>query len=246
VLPLPLEDGFFTQIGKETVIGGVETSCPDPEEPKRVDYRTLFYHDNGRGLKGLEQFASGPERGKDIRLTLLSNGRVAVFTRPQGGEYGLGKIAYVELDSLEELNAANLQRAKVIENQFAQEEWGGANELHLLPDGRIGVIGHIAYKDEENNRHYYVMSFLYNPKDHSSTPIKILATREDFPPGAAKATDLGDVVFSGGMVRHGNGKATLYVGLSDVEAGSIKIDDPFWEVEQKNLAGPTQRAEATA
>ena len=41
------------------------------------------------------------------------------------------------------------------------------------------------------------------------------------------AADLADVMFSGGLVRHGNGTATLYAGLSDTEAGQLLLADPF-------------------
>jgi len=240
VNPLPLEDGFFAKIGEETIIGGVMTYCNDPDNhPEKIDYRTLFYRDYGRGLKKLEKFAVGPEGMKDIRLmNPLKNGRIPVFTRPQGGENGPGRIAYTELKKPEELNdAETLLSAKVIENQFAPGEWGGANELYPLPDGRIGVLGHVAYKEkniDENQkpiRHYYVMSFIYDPRDHSSIPIEIIATRENFPDGEAKSSDLKDVVFSGGLVFDNDDInadfAILYVGLSDVEAGRIRIPNPF-------------------
>ncbi len=225
---LPLEDGFAAKIGKETIIGGVEVyPNPTTEQPQRIDYRTVFYR--GRDFSELKKFALGPELMKDIRLAELADNRVATFTRPQGGDNGPGRIAYVELNSINDLNAQNLRRAEVIANQFTPEEWGGANELHLLPDGRIGVLGHIAYRDAENCRHYYAMSFIYNPKTQQATPIEIIATRKNFPAGEAKNYDLEDVIFPGGLVRHGDGTATLYAGLSDVEAGCVQLPDPFKE-----------------
>jgi len=223
---LQLEDGFATHIGDETIIGGVDVyPNPTPTDPKRIDYRTAFYR--GHDFPSLKKFALGPENMKDVRLTSLANNKIAAFTRPQGGSNGNGKIGYIELDSLDDINAKNLLNAKIIENQFAPEEWGGANELHLLPDGQIGVLGHVAYRDEQNIRHYYAISFVYNPKNHQASPLKIIATRENFPAGPAKTAELVDVIFPGGLVRHDDGTATLYAGLSDTEAGSIKISDPF-------------------
>ena len=230
---LRLEDGFATHIGDETIFGGVEM-YPNPTEAdsRNVDYRTVFYR--GRNLSSLQKFAVGPDKMKDVRLTPLANGRIGVCTRPQSGRSGRGKIGYVELPRLEDVNAQNILSARIIENQFAtEEEWGGVNELHPLPDGRIGIIGHIAYQDAQGGKHYYAMSFVYDPKTHHASPIEIIATRKNFPAGDAKAPELADVVFPGGLVRYGDGTATLYAGLSDAEAGSITLPDPFAEKEKR-------------
>ena len=55
----------------------------------------------------------------------------------------------------------------------------------------------------------------------------MIAQRADFPDGPAKRPDLVDVLFSGGMVRLGEGRARMYVGLSDAQAGSVELPDPF-------------------
>jgi hypothetical protein len=226
---LKLEDGFANNFDGETIIGGVEVyPAPTEDDPESIGYKTIFYR--GHDFSSLHKFASGPEGMKDIRLAPV-NGKLGVFTRPQGGSNGGGKIGYIELNNLEEITAENILKAKVIENQFAPEEWGGINEAHPLPDGKIGVIGHIACRDTEGVRHYYAISFIYNPNNHKTSPIKIIATRKNFPAGASKTAELSDVIFPGGLVRHSDGLATLYVGLSDAEAGSIKIDDPFIETE---------------
>lgn len=222
---LKLEDGFLSSFRGEMVIGGVET-CANPTEqnPDQIDYKTVFYR--GNNLSSLKKFASGPENMKDIRL-IENKGKLGVFTRPQGGSNGNGKIGYIELNNLEELTAKNLLKAKIIENQFVPGEWGGANELHLLLDGRIGVIGHIAYWDKKEIRHYYATSFIFDPLTQKASPIKIIAIRNNFPNGVSKTSELSDIIFPGGLIRHFDGTATLYAGLSDAEAGSIKIKDPF-------------------
>ncbi len=223
---LKMEDAFATNIGDEIVLGGVEVYTTDNTfNSKGIGYRTIFY--KGKCFSTLKRFAQGPNQMKDIRLTHSTNGKIMVCTRPQGGEFGRGQIGYTEIENLDELHEENILKAQIVENIFAPDEWGGANELHLLPDGRMGVLGHIAYEDEKQCKHYYAMTFIYNPTTHKISPIKILATRKNFPSGAAKKAELEDVVFPGGLVRHLDGTATLYAGLSDAQAGSIDLPDPF-------------------
>lgn len=221
-----LEDGFVTKIGDETIFGGVEVyPNPDKDNPKEVGYRTVFYR--GQDLSSLEKFSVGPNGMKDIRLVSLANEHIGVFTRPQGGESGKGKIGYIEIERLLDLNEQNLLNAKIIENQFAPEEWGGVNDLHLLEDGKIGAVGHVAYMDEQGTKHYYAMIFVYNPETHLASPIEIIATRENFPTGSKKAPEVADIIFPSSLVCNGD-QATLYAGLSDAEAGiNSGLPNPF-------------------
>lgn len=187
-----MEDGFVSYIGGELIIGGVEV-YPDPtdENSNNKNYRTIFHR--GKDTNSLEKFAIGPDRMKDIRFISLPSGKIGVFTRPQGGKYNGGKIGYLEIDNLDDLKKKDiLNNAEIIENQFPEEEWGGANELHILSEGRIGVLGHIAYQDEKG-KHYYAMAFIYDPKTKSSSPLEIIATRNNFPSGKAKSPELNDI-----------------------------------------------------
>lgn len=220
---LGLQDPFWARIGGEIVLGGVEV-FPHPVQPGALGWRTRFLR--GKTLKELEHFAAGPDGMKDIRLAGLADGAIAVFTRPQGEVGGRGTIGYVQIGSLEELTIANIERAVLLQ-QFIPEEWGGANEIHVLDDGRLGVLGHIACFDDAGNRHYYAMAFIFDPAAQKPGPMRIVAAREDFPPGESKRPDLQDVVFTGGLARQPNGTAWLYAGLSDAEAGRILIPDPF-------------------
>lgn len=231
-----LQDPFITFIGGELVFGGVEVSF-DPDETEKVQsWRTLFYR--GRDIESLRYFASGPEHMKDIRLVELADGRIGVFTRPLevGGAKAL--IGYTEIDTLEQLTPETIAGASLFQDQFLKSEWGGANEAHLLGNGWIGVLGHISYMEKGYIRHYHAMTFAYNPKTGTRTPIKIIAARRQFPEGPAKRPDLADVIFSGGIHRLSGGKAILYVGVSDAEAHRILIDDPFAEYEAYEPAVP--------
>ena len=222
-----LEDGFLARINGEIIFGGVEVyPRPSKYNKDEVGYRTIFF--KGHSLTSLVQFAQGPDMMKDIRLVEIADGRIGVFTRPQGVIGGRGKIGYLEIDKLEDLNNSELiLSAKIIENQFAEGEWGGANDLHLLEDGRIGVIGHIAYEDEVHGKHYYAMSFIYDPKTHFATPIEIIATIKNFPEDEAKFDILKDIVYPSNLVRKEDGTAILYVGLRDAKAGYINVPDCF-------------------
>jgi hypothetical protein len=173
----------------------------------------------------LPPFAIGPVGMKDIRLICCVDKKIAVFTRPQGGKAGLGKIGFILIDNLDELEPA-IPKAKIIENQFHEDEWGGANELFLLKNGLIGVLGHIAHFDDEI-KHYYAMAFVYDPKTHWHSHMEILTTADEFPPIEPKTEAMGKIIFSGGLHRSGDGSADLYVGIGDVKSGKIRIKDPF-------------------
>lgn len=224
-----LQDPFVTFIGDELVFGGVEVYF-DGDDPHYVtSWRTVFYR--GHSINELEPFAKGPITMKDIRLIELENGRIGVFTRPMMVDGARALIGYAEIAQLEELTEEAISGAHLLRQQFLPEEWGGANEAHLLSNGIIGVLGHIARMEDNNVRHYYPMVFAFNPIDKEYTSIKLIATRSMFPDGPAKRPDLVDVIFSGGLIRHADGTASLYTGVSDAEAHVIDIQDPFMEYE---------------
>lgn len=227
--PLQLQDPFITRISHELVLGGVEV-FEDEEKPGSLNYRTVFY--KGSSIRNLERFAKGPDRMKDIRLCELEDGKILVMTRPQGAIGGRGKVAYTIIDSLEELNIENIENATVLEKQFLPEEWGGCNELHLLKNGKIGILSHIAKYDEEENRHYYSTAFCFDYTTGKYSPMKIIAIRDNFQEGPSKRDDLKDVIFSGGLVRK-DGVAQLYCGVSDAQGHMITIRDPFVFFEDK-------------
>lgn len=229
-----LQDPFVSFIGGQLIFGGVEI-FPHPENEGALSWRTAFY--KGADLHHLKRFAIGPDGMKDIRLIQLDDGRIGVFTRPQGTKGGRGKIGYITIDHLDELRPERIEAAPLIQDHFIQEEWGGANEIHLLPNGKIGVLGHIASFDPEGDRHYYPMTFLYDPKTNVITQMDIIATRADFPEGPAKRADLKDVLFSGGLLRFENGQAELYVGVSDAEAHKVRLPDPFVKYEETEKTG---------
>ena len=222
------QDPFFTIINNELIFGGVQISTNPLNHEEIISWKTLFY--KGDSISNLKLFAQGPDKMKDIRLVGLQNGDIGVFTRPQGGKNDMGKIGYISISKLEDLNAEIIEQAHIFDSHFIPGEWGGVNEPQLLPDGRIGVLGHIAYWEHRSIRHYHAMSFVFDPVNLTHTPVKIIAVRNDFPDGDKKRPDLEDVLFSGGLIRNESGKSILFTGLSDAEAYSIEIEDPFEEI----------------
>ncbi|WP_205620183.1 MTP-1 family protein [Cohnella thermotolerans] len=229
---LRLQDPFHTRIGGELIVGGVET-YPLPGRTGGLSWRTVFY--KGSGIDTLKPFFTGPDGMKDLRLIELADGGVGVFTRPQGEKGGRGKIGFVRLPSLGDLTVEAIEDAPLLAGQFADEEWGGANELHLLAGGLVGVLGHIACFDAWGARHYYPMAFALDPETGEHSDIELIAARNRFLPGEAKRSDLADVVFSGGLIRKPDGTADLYAGVGDAEAQKITIADPFARYEGKEL-----------
>ena len=122
---------------------------------------------------------------KDIRLIELADERIGILTRPQGAKGGRGKIGFVIMSSLEAITAKAIQEAPLFESQCRDDEWVGANEAHLLQNGMLGVLGHIAYFDEQEHRHYYAMVFCVDPLSGRATKPEIIASRSDFPDGPA-------------------------------------------------------------
>ncbi|WP_082233182.1 DUF1861 family protein [Halobacillus massiliensis] len=219
-----LQDPFVTKIGGKLVFGGVKVT-PHPDDHKKLTWKTVFY--SGESLKKLKFLTEGPEGMKDIRLLEMQDGQIAVFTRPQGVKGGRGKIGFTKINDLSELTSASIEKAPLIQPHFSEEEWGGANELYLLENGDIGLLGHIARFDEEGDRHYYPITCRYQIESNQLTDMKIIAERKDFPKGAAKRPDLTDVLFSGGLLFLENGDAELYVGVGDAEAHKAIVPHPF-------------------
>lgn len=218
-----LQDPFFTFIGGELVFGGVEIF----ETAEGLSWRTSFYR--GRDIFQLKPFFSGPKGMKDIRLVELPDGRIGIFTRPQGKVGGRGTIGYTEASGLDALSIELLEGAPLLGDMFHPLDWGGANEIHRLPNGELGVLSHVAYfenDDVQSNRHYLASAFVFDPQSRRHRNFRIIGCRDQFAPGAAKRPDLVDVVFSSGLV-FADGRVMLYAGASDAEAHWLEIPDPF-------------------
>ena len=203
---------------------------------KTAGYVAYFYR--GKDPYHLTYFTHGPKRMKDIRPIELPNGRIGVFTRPRGEEvrrkYGSESlIGYVEVDDVEGITPEALEAARPIPGIFGRDEWGGANQAYLLPDGRIGVAGHLAWNrpddlcpvNNHRRQHYCNISFVFDPKTFTATRPKIVATAGLY--GVAgrrpKSPDLDDCAFTSGFVFNDDGTCDVYSGLLDAYEGRVRI-----------------------
>ena len=223
----PLQDPSLTYVQGYYILAGTEI-FPHPSQIGALGWKTVFYY--GRELENLQRLTAGPTGMKDIRLVELQDGRIGVFTRPQGEKGGKGKIGFAIVKDLTELSPEWMEDAPLLP-LFKENEWGGVNEVFLLCDGRLGILAHIACFEPEDVRHYYPISFIYDTDLGECFELKILAERKEFLAGPSKRPDLEDVLFSGGMILQEE-KALLYVGVSDCEVQYIEIENPFYGLEK--------------
>ena len=224
-----LEDPSLMWIGDEIIMGGVEVEwTPNGKHEwfgvRFNGYWMRFYR--GRSLKDLEPFAVGPKDMKDIRLVDLGERGVGIFTRPQGKEFGMGRIGWTTLRSLDELSPERIEDAHIFHNQFSKNSHGGVNAAYPLTDGTIGVLLHKA-RVAGTMRHYEAATAVFDPDMLEWSPLRTIARRSDFPEAPAKRPELTDVVFPGALLRENADTWTLYAGLSDAATGRRTIENPF-------------------
>ncbi|MFA5421181.1 MAG: DUF1861 family protein [Bacilli bacterium] len=221
-----LQDPFVEIIDERILLGGTEIY---PNEVGQITlWRTVFYW--GRDFDSLEKIILAPLKMKDVRIS--KGEEYYVMSRPQGGSAAYGKIGFQTADKLEKITTKFIAESPLIKDLFDDRVWGGANQILILKNGWLGVLGHVAIMSEGDVRHYYGMAFALNPKTGERTDMKIIAEKEDFGASEYKRKDLIDVIFVGGIVRHPDKTASLYTGLSDAEGHIALIEDPFLEYEE--------------
>jgi hypothetical protein len=188
-----LQDPFISVHGEEIVLGGVLISTDGSNSI--VDYQTVFF--KGKNICELNQFAKGPKMMKDIRLIHTPHG-LGVFTRPQGKIGGRGRIGFMLLNSIKEMESLpdeNYISAQIITNDLSDSEWIGANAIYPLSNGKLGVLGHIAHFSEDMKKHYYPIAFCFDCMTKEVSGAKILAKRRICPQGSPKTRNLATYCF---------------------------------------------------
>jgi acetylornithine deacetylase/succinyl-diaminopimelate desuccinylase-like protein len=79
---------------------------------------------------------------------------------------------------LKDLCADTILDAVIDPSYFLKSEWGGCNEVHLLNNGLLGVMGHMAFRTDEG-LHYNAMTFVMDPSTGEHTAPRIIAARSD-------------------------------------------------------------------
>ncbi|MDP3769344.1 MAG: DUF1861 family protein [bacterium] len=224
------EDPAVTTIGNEIVLATVNVSAVRKDSHLlKTDIR------RADDLMGLwECWRSIP--GKDNHMIPIDNDtHIAVTTRPQGGEAGRGKMAYIELDRLDDLCTDTLRAATIIETSNADDDtWEGSNELHdLAKKHQIGMLTHRAFEDNTstitNLKTYFILLEWLDRKTLKIVDREVLAIREDFPASGGKTPALCNVAFGTGLVipsEPSREYAELYAGIGDSIQAFVQIHNP--------------------
>ncbi len=198
------------------------------------------------------------EKGTTVeQLSSLHEGmsRFAVLTRPQGGEFGPGRICYTEFEAAtreefeEKLSASLQNRENVIPDLCDNEEWVGPGKVTELEDGTLGIEGHIArWLDKDKGiRQYCTISFAYDPTSKATSERQITAMRDMFEgtENRADRDDLHEVVYYGGTLTKSefielgldvaypdiqlqDDEIVRFLGVGDAHPGITIAKDPFY------------------
>ncbi|MDF2543954.1 MAG: hypothetical protein K0S47_3672 [Herbinix sp.] len=225
-----LEDPYISKIHKELVLGGTHVKVKSGQLDTYYGY---FY--KGVNIHDMYYFTTGPDYMKDIRLVELADGRIGVFSRPRNEEiqklYGCeSMVGFAIVDTLKDLTNDVIEKAPYVEGLFGPGEWGGCNQAYLLASGKIGVIGHISYIDQQEGEKvssYMNMSFVMDPNTRIVEDFKVIGTRNCYPKGPAKMPNLIDCAFTSGIVMRQDGNVDLYSGIGDCQEGRTVIPYPF-------------------
>ncbi len=265
------QDPSVKKIGDKFVVSVVKVG----DNGKKLDNGKprLFYYTEFHQFKTLEDLGSakriapriarGPSWMKDIRLVKLKDGRILIMTRPQGdnygGHYGQGKIAYRIVKNFREfvkLAQGGIKRSKlrrrmekgtVLEGMFRDDLWSGTNALHLLENGKVGVLGHIARFNKKGKREYAPITFEFDPKTRKVSSLQAIGPWDTLaqllhqeipikPLGTDKTSDTEKVWIGSGLVfskgryskgRHFKDRYVLSGGARDTSAPVGEITPPF-------------------
>lgn len=211
---LPLEDPFFSNLNDKPYLGGVEFL--------HGKWRTLLY--DVSDLCHPELVFTGPYGMKDLRFCTYPDGRIGIFTRPQGGPAGRGTVGYTEVRSIDDIQSVPVADAPLIGNT-TPDSWEGVNQAICLNDDKVLLIGHVAWMENGDIRHYYAARSVFYRQECRMDPWTVILKREELPPGPVKRPDLSDVLFPGGLELSTEDRAILFLGVSDTECWCCDI--PF-------------------
>lgn len=168
---------------------------------------------------------------KDIRLVQNPNdNKFFVLTRPtKGKEVGEGRIGFMTINELNDLNDENVNQAKLLPIEGIDKgDKIGSNEVHFVSINnkpQLLVYGHIAKCDgmdwEKDTLHYQAMRFIFDPNNPFYQPVNpeiILSTEIVEGHKVGKYPRTTDVVFTGGKGVQFDEKLTpklVFYGIGD-------------------------------
>lgn len=225
---LRLEDPSVVRIqGKNILIGAEVWPDRTPENPHGTNYCNVFYEIIGN-FEEYKPIGRGPSRMKGIKLIDLGEDGIGVMSRPHIDEKKRGVLAFQVINNCDDLNPEKLLNGNIITNQVPDGNWVGVNEMYLLPNGKIGVLGHVAYEDRILGKQYAAMVFQYDWRTHLATPIKVIATADDFPESESKTSAHNGVIYPCSLKFDFNAPfATLLASLRDARYAGKRIFNPW-------------------
>jgi hypothetical protein len=225
---LKLEDPSVFRIQGKNILVGVEVwPDPTPENPKGTNYCNVFYEIIGN-FDEYKPIGRGPNRMKGIKLIDLGDDGIGVMSRPHIDENNRGVLAFHRIQSLDELTPGELEMGNIISKQVPAGNWVGVNEMYHLPNGKLGILGHVAYEDGVFGKQYAAMVFQYDWKTHLSTPIKVIATVDEFPESKAKTPYHEGVMYPCALEFNFNDIfATLWASVYDAGYGWARKLNPW-------------------
>lgn len=233
------EDPFYIgEIDGVYYFGMAEIKKENPDGSIPVHSVIYRFRDNSKDFikdfRAAEKFLNGPNDLKGIRFCKLVEGKYALLRRPRGGGLGNGRIALTLFTSMNNLTEGIKRPVcfdEIIDYLFSDHEWGGTNQLIVLKNGLLGILGHIARVDKDGKKDYAAAAIIIDPGTKKALHIEVIATTYSFSGITPKNIEMDEILYSGGIIRRENGMATLYAGLGDTVAGFIEIPDPFLEWE---------------
>jgi hypothetical protein len=236
----PYSLGRFCIDGKiSNLFGGVKIDAnPEGDIIGYTDHIYQCSLEQGHPLLGktasdvveLDVIVKGIESWKDLRIFQLPDNTIAVFPRPQGGDFGgAGSIGFFISNDIRSVSldlqayAARADQSTLLSGLFAGGEWGGVNQIKKYhSDGTFELYGHRARwveRDGKRVRDYEAIYFEFNrfTKKISnlsvvSPPVAYVDPKKFLDRSTGKIdTTLGIVYFTSGEDRSGN----LYLGHGD-------------------------------
>ncbi len=214
------EDPYIALIGDEIVLHYVKAWL-SKWDPRRYLWYFRMIFCRGTDLLSLRKFMVGPPKHKGIKLFPLASGNIGVFTRPHN------KPGFIKIADLKQLSEEVINKARVLENIFVDDEWGGVNAPFSRKDDDIGFVGHIACFNEPScpgrfrGRDYYGTRVdHFNSETLEFTPPHIIITRDMLPPGPAKKEGLRNVWYTGGFNGF-KGETAYFGGYVDAHSGMV-------------------------